>query len=261
MIGFISGVKLLFKLQIFNKNKDTEDISEIIKRIKKSQDESLKECFICKYKPFILKCVSQFVGKYVETENSDEFSIGLLAFNEAIDTFEPRHNRNFFNFSEQVIKRRLINYDKVNRNKNNLMTFSCLESKEGDFENKYLGTDYVNYFSQFETKDQMNRYEKELMDYGISFDELIIKGPKHKDAREKLIEVGIILAENAGLYKSLACKKNIPLSDLMKLVTVSQRTIERNRKFIIAVCIAHSGEYDILKEYVKGHGKGGEKYE
>jgi len=62
-----------------------------------------------------LKVTSNATGKYIDTRNSDEFSIALSAFNEAIDKFDIEKGYNFFLFSEQVIRRRLIDYSRSNK--------------------------------------------------------------------------------------------------------------------------------------------------
>lgn len=53
----------------------------------KRGDALLRKQLLQDYQPFILKTVSRVTGKYIETENSEEFSVGLMAFNEAIDCF------------------------------------------------------------------------------------------------------------------------------------------------------------------------------
>ena len=46
-------------------------------------------------------------------------------------------------------------------------------------------------------------------------------------------------------------RKTIPISDLMKFVTVSRKTIERNRKYIIAVSLVLRSSLEEIKEYFK----------
>lgn len=61
------------------------------------------------YKPFIIKVVSKICGRFIQEGVDEELSIGLMAFNEAIEVFDA-HKGAFFSFSETVIKRRLIDY-------------------------------------------------------------------------------------------------------------------------------------------------------
>ena len=43
--------------------------------------------FIEQSMPFIIKTTSSFLGRYVCTDNDEEFSIALIAFNEAIEKY------------------------------------------------------------------------------------------------------------------------------------------------------------------------------
>ena len=58
------------------------------------------------YVPFVIKTVSKQLNRYIETENCDEFSVGLIAFNEAIDRHESDRG-NFIKFAELVISNRI----------------------------------------------------------------------------------------------------------------------------------------------------------
>ena len=47
-------------------------------------------------------------------------------------------------------------------------------------------------------------------------------------------------------------EKRLPIKELEKQVNVSRKTIERNRKYIIAISIILFGEFDYLRDYLKG---------
>jgi RNA polymerase sigma factor len=60
------------------------------------------------------------------------------------------------------------------------------------------------------------------------------------------------LIEDDELREFLFHKKQLPVKQLEAKVAVSRKTIERNRKYIIAMAIILSGEFLYLKEYIKG---------
>jgi len=47
---------------------------------------------------------------------SEEYSVGLMAFNEAIDGFNPEINGNFTNYCNMVVNHRIIDYIRKTRN-------------------------------------------------------------------------------------------------------------------------------------------------
>ena len=83
---------------------------DILQKIK-SGDRLLKDRFISDYQPFIIKSVSQILNnKYIDIENSEEYSVGLIAFNEAIEKYDVNKGKNFMKFAELVIRRRMVDY-------------------------------------------------------------------------------------------------------------------------------------------------------
>ena len=236
---------------------EKESFVDIIRQIKEG-DKLLKERFIADYRPFILKSISYILGKYIEVENSEEFSIGLAAFNEAIDSYDEEKNCTFKIFSQQVIKRRLIDYKRSNYKNGMTFPFSYFENKESnDFEEQYLKNEYPDHSYKFEIKEEFRTFTESLKKYGITIESLISVMPKHKDARQKCVEIARILAENKELYTKLSAKKTIPFTDLMRCIDVSKRTVERNRKYIIALVIVIKSDMDVLKSYIKNMEQGG----
>ena len=78
----------------------------IVSRLDKAKagDSLEREKLIQEYIPFIIKTVSNKINRYIESENSEEYSIGLMAFNEAIEKYEKTKG-SFIAFAELVIKK------------------------------------------------------------------------------------------------------------------------------------------------------------
>ncbi len=237
---------------------EVSSVADIIKKIQKG-DLQLKEEFIKDNLTYILRSVSNALGTVVDDKNSEEFSVGLSAFNEAIDRYDPLKNDNFFQYSFMVIKSRLIDYIRSNSKHNKVLPFSYIEESV-HFEGKFLTTDTSRQFENIEVRQELETFERNLQQFGISLKDLVISSPKHKDSRLLLIKIAKIIAGNNDMYKKLIVKGYVPLKDLLNYIKVNRKTIQRNRKFIIAVTlILRSNLYD-LKEYILGFEKEG-KYE
>lgn len=227
---------------------DDGNFSEIIEKIK-AGDRELRERFIYDYRPFILGCASKHMKKYIEIENSEEFSIAMIAFDKAIDDFSNVKGKHFLSFADLVIKRRLINYKKKEKNYSNVIPFSYFE-EENDAKMKYMNDSVILNFDRFETRQEMQLFVQKLGEYGIGLDDLIKKTPKHKDSKQLLISIAKIISENDNLYQKLDRKKCIPMTDLEQYLSVSPKTVEKNRKYIIATCIALRSDLEIIKGFV-----------
>ncbi|MDQ2086840.1 RNA polymerase sigma-I factor [Herbivorax sp. ANBcel31] len=224
-------------------------IIETVNKIKNG-DNSLREDFINDFKPYIIKTVSSLSGKYIDVQNSDEFSIGLSAFNEAIDSFDQNKSIMFFTFCKLVIKRRLTDYVRKNNKHNRVYPFTYFEDSGISF---FEQTRFKNMFSihiSYEMCIDTKNYIKMLSRFGIKFEDLISSAPKHKDSKYLCFKIAKIIADDKILLKKLAVTKKIPKSELLKLININRKTLERNRVFIIASALILGNDFYSLKEFV-----------
>ncbi|MDF2790939.1 MAG: polymerase sigma factor SigI [Neobacillus sp.] len=235
-----------------NKKRTLEESVRLIQQ----GDHSLLNEIIEDYKPFIAKNVSSVCKRYIY-ETDDEFSIGLIAFNEAIEKYSAEKGSSLLSFAEVIIKRRVIDYIRK-QTKNQHVSIDLTYSS---FEEESAGMVIVNELSLEEykkksdeeiRKDEIIQFQTLLTSFDLSFSDLIENSPKHADARENAIKVAKLLVENRELRDSLYEKKRLPIKQLEKMVNVSRKTIERNRKYIIAIALILSSDYVYLNDYLKG---------
>lgn len=226
-----------------------ESFTDTIIRIKNG-DSILKNKFINDYKPFILKTVSQLIGNNPDLESSEEFSIGLLAFNEALESYDEDKKNSFISFSKQVISRRIIDYMRSNKKNKQVFPFSYFEEYENNFEEKYLGDKNVDQFSNFEIQEEFDNFELIISKFEISLDDLALRSPKHKKSRKTCLGIAKVISEDDILYEMLMRKRKIPFKQLKDKVSICQRTIEKNRKYIIAMTLVLKSDLEVLRKYI-----------
>ncbi len=219
-------------------------------------DRSLLNGLIEAYKPFIAKTVSSVCKRYIY-ETDDEFSIGLIAFNEAIEKYSSDRGSSLLSFSEVIIKRRVIDYIRK-QTKNQHLSIDITTASQ---EEETTGTVIVNELSLEEynkkndeqlRKDEILHFQHLLTTFDLSFSDLVEHSPKHADARKSAVITAKILVDNQELKNLLFEKKRLPIKQLEKMVDVSRKTIERNRKYIIAIALILSSDYVYMKDYIKG---------
>lgn len=228
---------------------EKDSFLEIINRIKNG-DILLRNKFIDDYKPFILKCVSQLVGKNNNIVQSDEFSIALIAFNEAIEAYDSDKKTMFVSFSKQVIRRRLIDYLRCSNKYNVTVPFSYLNDNDSNFEEKYLFDNSSDYSNEIITKEEIKNFELKICEYKMTIEDLIDCSPKHRDSRVMCLNVAKTIIENDSLYQQLMEKKTLPYKELTQKVNLCKRTLEKNKKFIIAMVFVLKSDLEILKKYI-----------
>ncbi len=224
-----------------------------------SGDADARETLLTSYLPFIDRVVANSCGRAV-ARTEDEFQIALVAMNEALDAYKLGKG-SFISFAETVMKRRLIDYFRVRmRLKEVPMSSYDEKDDEGSTYNTVEVKTAVTAYSDQEQQSlralEIEQYAKELETYGITFEQLITVSPKHMDARDHALSIAQMIARDPELRAIFLSKKSLPLKQLESRVTVSRKTLERQRTYIVAVVILLLGDYEQLNAFVQ---KGGER--
>lgn len=233
---------------------ELSDLQEMLQRIR-AGDEDARNQLLCEYMPFIAKSASKVAGRFIRRGFDDEFSIALTAFNEAIDHYESQRG-SFLSFAETVMRRRLIDYYRSKAAKNRDVPFTEFEVEDDE-------DNVVNYveiqksmeahaarYEEERRREEIEQYKRLLAMFGITLEELVALSPKHADARQHAMEVARVIAEKEELHRYLYEKKALPLKKLMRYVSVSRKTVERQRKYIIAIALILTSDLDMLQEYI-----------
>ncbi len=237
-----------------------KQIYEYIRKIREG-DIKLRNQVIGDYLSFIAQSVSKVSGKYEDIQSSDKFSIGMIAFNEAINNYDERKGGNFFYYCDLLIRNRVIDYYRKNERNHKVYPFTYFESEnEFSFEEKYLKSDSFYQYENVEIQEGIEFLEKKLSEFNISLEDVIKKIPKHRDSINMCIRIAKSLCDSDYLYSKLLKKKSVPLKELLQRVEVHKRTIERNRKFIITVSLMIRTDYICVDEYLENNLKNNNTY-
>jgi RNA polymerase sigma factor len=235
---------------------DSQPPEQIVIRIQKG-DLRLRNQFITDYQPYVAKVTSRFCKRYVDPARDDEFSIALGAFNEAINQFSTESGRSFLGFAEQVIRRRLIDYVRKEQRFSQQLPYSAFDVEDEE-DNVINPVEIHQAVVQYEKQIGMEERHGEIIDlnhcladFGIRFSDLVEASPKHDDSRQTLFAIGKQLSGNTEFMRIMLAKRMLPIKELLDVVDVSRKTLERNRKFIIAVALIYNGPYPYLRDYLQ----------
>ncbi|WP_307336899.1 RNA polymerase sigma-I factor [Caldalkalibacillus uzonensis] len=228
-------------------------IEQLVQQAKVNID--MRNELISQYTPFMIKVASKVCKQYID-RSRDEYSIALEAFNEAIETYDEEQGSHFLSFAEMVIRRRVIDYiRKETRQTRDIL----LEQDSKDEEEQVESLAQINAsISQYKEEMDRERRREEIQEYqlflkkfDITFSDLVECCPKHIDARENAKQIAKILASKPELANYLLEKKQLPLKHLLKFVNCSRKTVERNRKYIIAMALIYIGQFECLRSYIE----------
>lgn len=231
-------------------------------------DEAIREELIVQYRPFIAKTASRTCRRYIDPDTDDEFSVALSAFDEAINRFSPEAGSRFIGFAETVITRRLIDYIRHERRHAASVPYSSLSEAGDDGDGALFRIESAAAMEVYEEKELAERRRAEIIklseqlaNFGIGFRDLADGSPRHRDSRLTLLQIGKHLGATPELYRCLMEKRQLPVKELCQAAAVSRKTVERHRKYLIAVAMIASGTYPCLQQYIawKPDGKEGDR--
>lgn len=204
-----------------------------------AKDEKLKNELIGEYRNFILSSASKTLKRSV-TDSDDEFMTAMMAFNEAIDSYD-RGKGKFLSFASVIIRNRLI--DELRRNsRNTAVTFSELENENGtpfDIPSR----------DNHDIKWEIEALSAELKEFGISFFELAAVSPKSRKTKRFCFDAVRYIVNERGLLESVLHKHTVPVKEVSEGVPLSRKILERHRKYIIAAVIIVTQDYPEISAY------------
>lgn len=208
------------------------------------------------FSPHILRVGGAFIGRYISISH-DEYSVGLAALDEAISKYNADKGASFQAFFEIVLKRRLIDHIR----KTSRVREIPRSSLQPTLDEEFFDTDvevvqaqqrYQEQTLTRERADEIAALSQELSLFGLSFSDLPAHSPKHSDARKTAIRIAASLVRDGELWEGFLQRRLLPVGSLAEEQGVNRKTVERNRKYIVAVALILGGDYPLLSQYVEG---------
>lgn len=226
-----------------------KDINKRVLEVRGNSEELNK--FMEEFKPFIISTAEKTLNRYVDCKNDEEWSIALLAFNEAIVNYEINKG-SFLSFSKMVVKARLIDYYRKESKHKNMIYINKIseEEEEIDLSEKQAIDEYHKENSNEYRKIEIQQLTEELKKWDITFKDLVKASPKRTATRKIYNTIIDFILNDEKALNYVLNKKTIPIAEIEKNTLVPRKKIERSRKYIISVLLIILGDYEYLKEYV-----------
>lgn len=214
-------------------------------------NDLVREQLIRHYKPYVINTVGHICKRYISWSD-EEASIGLLAFNKAIDSYKPDKGRTFLNYVYLLMNRDLIDFF---RKEERHQLVSLNDEEEVNHNNQSI--------DEFQRTEQTNELVEEILElsealsrYKISFEELEKYSPKHNDTRNTLTEIAETFCKDEECVTYFIKKKQLPTTLFSKKTGYRLKTIERHRKYIVTlILVTLHPHWTQLRQFIN---KGGE---
>lgn len=231
-------------------------------KIKDAQrgDEEAREQIIAGYQVFLRQMVAKYGFGNEDITSRDEYSVALIALNEAIDSYKAGL-RSFSSFAAEVIKKRLIDYHRSQkRHRQQMVPLEQATFYQAGQPRTADTAGAQKWEEQMETRAEIEALVKKLRQHGIELGDLIQETPRHADSRRLCIHIARTIAKEEELRQHFVKYGTMPLARLVKQAGVNIKTIQRHRRYIIALTEILLSDLEILKGYIEQASQGGGKH-
>lgn len=225
------------------KNLTPEEIIEYLR--KNPEDENkCREWLIDKNFPFIVHTISQMTGRYIEVENSEELSVGLLAFNEAITKYNSERGAAFLSFAKLVITSRIKDYLNKERGKQNTLSLDQMTEENGE------QVEFAEKSFESDVALEIAEWESTINKFGFDLEELADESPKHEDTRKNAVSLSEKISDDEEIVDQMYVKYKLPVAKVVLRFRTTQKIVKRSRKFIIATVVILTKNLSLLKQWI-----------
>lgn len=200
-----------------------------------------------RHMPFLIRTVSNFTGRYISVENDEEFSIGLLAFAEAVKRYEPDRG-NFLSFAKLVMESRLKNYVEKKNAHMKEESLEALQETGIDFSQR---EDEENEETQ-KLHEEIIKYREELLLFDLTLEKLADTSPKHRDTRRTAVQTAETASRDPETVEETYRKRKLPVRKVARLGKVTEKVVKNSKTFVLAVMIIFVREFTGLRYWIKG---------
>ena len=237
------------------------DSTKIKSEIRRAQEKSeAADAFIRQYLPFIRSETAKFLHSFPQ-DGQDELSIAMFAFYECLLAYEPARGA-FLPLAAVAIRNRLIDYARKEQRHRNTVSLNAPDSSdeprtlEDSLPAEESAVEQLP--DQLSTKKELAEFSSQLRTFGLTLSDVADECPRQERTMSACMAVLRYAKENPELLGELVKKKKLPLLRLVEGAGVERKTIERHRKYVVAILLAYTNGYEIIRGHLQGIKRKGE---
>lgn len=225
----------------------------IIARVYEAKaDHAAAEALIRDYIPFIRAEATRFLARLC-TDQDDEYSIAMIAFHEAVLSFD-RSRGAFLAYASTVIRNRLIDHQRrESRHQRNI----SLHEPHSDGDDRPLADAIADRRDHYEesavrqaTRQEIRELGAVMARFGVSFSDVADNCPKQERTMASCAAAIRYAGQDPALAEALLRTGKLPLAALAKGANVERKTLERHRKYILAMLLIQTNGYEIIRGHL-----------
>jgi len=226
-------------------------LSILLQRIEAAKkDKTELDRLIADYMPFIKKTIHS--AGDLGMEYDDRLSLAMLSFMTCITQYEPGRG-GFTAYAAVCIRNRLVDESRRQaRTSRKSIPFAAEGADQGntDAMDRASVDLYSREAERKSLSDEIDALSEQLKQHNIRFEELPLICPKQKKARAQCIDIGRYAAGHKETRENLLVHRRLSQAALAKKFGLSEKTIEKHRKYIVTIALLLIGDYPLIRAFL-----------
>lgn len=228
--------------------------SPIVERVYAAkQDAAQADALIAQYLPFIRAETAKFLRRPPVEGQDDALSIALCAFHEAILHYH-RTKGAFLRYAARVIRNRLIDEARRERRHSGQISFEGPQGQDDAPSLEQTLSDGVDpaeaLLLRSATRQEIAAFDAQLRSFGLCFSDIADNTPRQRRTMAACHKALQYAKAHPHLLQALEQTGRLPLSELIRGTGVERKTLERHRKYMVAILLAYTNGYEIIRGHL-----------
>ena len=211
------------------------------------------DALIGRYMPFIRSETYKFTHAPIEAGHEDELSIATLAFYEAALSYRQGRGA-FLPYAAAAIRNRLIDHYRAEQRHGGTVSLDApTAGEEGRLLAETLPDtrdDIADYDLRAATRAEIAEFGRQLAGFGLTFSDVADNCPRQDRTLAACRAVLDCARANPILLDKLVRTGRLPMRELAFGSGVDKKTIERHRKYLVAILLAFTNGYEIIRGHL-----------
>lgn len=216
------------------------------------QNPAAADKLIEDYLPFIRRETARSLGR-VPQKDEDALSVAMLAFYEAMGRYTPGRGK-FLSLASLTIGHRLADlYRKERRHEGQISLNASWEGDSLTLEEQLPEEEDAlrKRVSQREARQEIEEFSRQLGTFGLTLSQVADSCPKQERNLEACMQALDFARQHPEILEELVKSKKLPLLRLCLGAGVERKTLERHRAYIIALLLAYTNGYEIIRGHIR----------
>lgn len=229
---------------------------EIVRSVAAAQkDARAADELVRQYLPFIKAETARFLHRAPVEVQDDELCIAMFAFHESVLAYQSSKG-SFLKLAAAAIHNRLIDYQR--KEQRHAGQLSLEQTVNDDAQGRTLletldsGCDEIaQRQSLAAAQEEIAEFAQELTKYGLKLTDIAENCPKQKRTLAACQQVLSCAQKKPEYLEKLTATGKIPMAALAAESGVKRKTMERHRKYLVALLLAFTNGFEIIRGHLR----------